>query len=168
MWNVRRSSAGGPKVVAVVFSLIGSVFLMIGAGFGWSSYSLLAVAQRADGTVIRLVHQGGGKRSGSAPVVEFHLDGNRHEFRSWLSTSPPQFDVGDKVTVLYDPTDPQRARIESFVTLWLFPTIFSGIGVVMLVVSGVLFAVSWLRMSPTASVSTDADSGNFLDERTET
>lgn len=166
MWNVRRTSAGGPKVVAVVFSLIGLVFLMIGVGFVCSSYSLLSVAQRTEGTVIRLV--GNGRRGSVAPVVEFFLEGNRREFQSWLSTSPPQFGVGEKVTVLYDPNDPQRASIESFVTLWLFSTIFGGIGVVMLVVSGVLFAVFWLRTSPTANVSADADSGNFLDERAET
>lgn len=166
MWNARRTPVVGSKVVAVTFSLIGSVFLMVGVGFGWSSCSLLGVAERTEGTVIRLA--GNGPRRGTAPVVEFFLDGNRREFQSWLSTSPPQFNVGDKVTVLYDPNDPQRASIESFVTLWLFPTIFGGIGAVMLVAAGVIFAVSWLRTSPASNVPADADAGNFLDERTET
>lgn len=172
MSHVRRSSAGASKVVAITFALIGSMFLVIGVGFSWSSYSLLTVAKRSEGTVIKLVQNGQqarhGNRAGVAPVVEFFLEGNRHEFQSWLSTSPPQFDVGDKVTVLYDPNDPRRAGIESFVTLWLFPTIFGGIGVVMLVVATVILVVSWLRAAPTSMKPAESESANFLDERTET
>ena len=143
--------------------------MSIGAGFGWFSWSLLAVAQRAEGTVVRLVsNQAGNNNRGSvAPVVEFHCEGERHEFQSWLSTSPPQFDVGEKVTVLYDPRDPSHARIESFVTLWLFPVIFGGIGAVMFLVAVVLFGASWFRQ-PAAARSAESDSVNFLDERTET
>ena len=160
-----RTSSAAAKVVAVTFLLIGAVFLAIGAGFGWFSWSLLAVAQRAEGTVIRLSpNQAQANNRGKvAPVVEFHIEGERHEFQSWLSTSPPQFDVGEKVTVLYDPRDPQHARIESFVTLWLFPTIFGGIGAAMFLVAIVLFGVSWFRQPPAGS-----DAVNFLDERAET
>lgn len=176
MPRIRRSTAAAPKLVAVIFLLIGLVFSSIGFGFGWSSWSLLSVAQRTDGTVIRLVHRGGvqnrqvvkNKRRGAAPVVEFHLDGVRHEFQSWLSTSPPQFSVGDDVTVLYDPHDTQRAGIDSFVTLWLFPTVFGGIGVVMLTVSAIIVGVSWLKSMPASTMPTDTDSLNFLDERSET
>ena len=87
------------------------------------------VSQRADGTVIRLVpiQFQADDRAKVAPVVEFHIGDERHEFQSWLSTSPPQFDVGEKVVVLYDAQNPERARIESFVTLWLFPVVFGGI-----------------------------------------
>ncbi|GDY10914.1 MAG: DUF3592 domain-containing protein [Planctomycetota bacterium] len=160
----QQSAASGSKIVAVVFLMIGSIFSLIGGGFAWSSYSVVSVSQRAEGSVIRQV--GDGRTGSVAPVVEFFVEGTRHEFQSWLFTSPPQFDVGDKVSVLYDPRDPQRCRIESFVTLWLFPTIFGGIGAVMLVVSGTLLGLRWLR-APTLSPSADdIDSSNFLDQRT--
>lgn len=172
MSRARTSSMSAAKVVAVTFLLIGSVFLVIGAGFGWFSWSLLSVAQRAEGTVVRLVSNQAldYDHSSVAPVVEFHIEGERHEFRSWLSTSPPQFDVGEKVTVLYDPRDPQHARIESFVTLWLFPVIFGGIGAVMFLVAIVIFGVSWFLKPGDSSSVTPAGSNsvNFLDERTET
>lgn len=169
MSRLRRSSVVSSKVVALVFLVIGSMFVLVGGGFAMSSWSLLAVAQRTDGTVIRLVHnvQQGRNRGSVAPVVEFHLDGQRHEFQSWLSTSPPQFDVGDKVTVLYDPNDLQRCRIDSFVTLWLFPTIFGGLGFVAITVSGVILGVGSLRETNRSPPSDVADSANFLDERTD-
>lgn len=160
----QRSAAAGSNIVAFVFLMIGSIFSLIGGGFAWSSYSVVSVSQRAEGSVIRLV---GNVRKGSvAPVAEFFVDGKRHEFQSWLYTSPPQFDVGDKVSVLYDPGDPQRCRIESFVTLWLFPTIFGGIGAVMLVVSSALLGLRWLRAPTLTPSADDVDSTNFLDQRT--
>ena len=172
MTRVRTSNRASAKVVAVTFLLIGSVFMSIGAGFGWFSWSLLAVAQRAEGTVVRLVsNQAGENNRGSvAPVVEFHIEGERHEFQSWLSTSPPQFDVGEKVVVLYDAQNPERARIESFVTLWLFPVVFGGIGAVLFLVSIVIIGVSWfLKPGASALVTpSGSDSVNFLDERAET
>lgn len=156
------TTATGPRIVAFVFLLIGSIFSLIGAGFAWSSYSVVSVSQRAEGTVIRQIRNG--RKSSVAPVVEFFVEGQRYEFQSWLSTSPPQFDVGDKLSVLYDPRDPQRSRIESFVTLWLFPIVFGGIGTVMLVVSGSMLVLRWLQATPTPA-SADNDSSNFLDGR---
>lgn len=172
MPRTRTSSLSAAKVVAVTFLLIGSVFMAIGVGFGWFSWSLLAVAQRAEGTVIRLVpvQFQADDREKVAPVVEFHIGDERHEFQSWLSTSPPQFDVGEKVVVLYDRQNPEHARIESFVTLWLFPVVFGGIGAVMFLASIVIIGISWFRKPRASALVTrsGSDSVNFLDERTET
>ena len=44
------------------------------------------------------------------------------------SSNPPQYSVGDKISLLYDPQKPQDVRINSFAGLWLLPTIFAGIG----------------------------------------
>lgn len=170
----RRFSPTAARSVTITVSAIGLVVLAVGVGFAWSSISLLSVAHRIEGRVIRLNHNfdpGPHQHRGSmAPVVEFQLNGQRHEFQSWLFTSPPQFTVGDKVTVLYDPNDPGRAGIESFVTMWLFPTIFGGIGAVVSLVAIGLWIFAWPRQAvdPLASASSESDSGNLLDERTET
>lgn len=169
-----RTKAASTRVVGIVFVIIGTIFLLVGLGFAWSSWSLLSVAERTEGTVIRMVGQQhrarNQNRGGAAPVVEFHVAGERHEFHSMLSTSPPQFQVGEKVTILYNPKDPRDAGIDSFVTLWLFPTIFGGIGAVMLTVAAVIGVTTWVRNSKPRNMPTSdaSDSGNFLDERFDT
>lgn len=169
--NHLRSKAASAKVVGIVFAIIGTIFSAVGFGFAWSSWSLLSVAERTEGTVIRMVARQRGahnrNRGGAAPVVEFHVAGERHEYHSKLSTSPPQFSVGEKVTILYDPKNPRDAGIDSFVTLWLFPTVFGGIGAVMLTVAAVIGITSWMRNSSAthSPSSNNSDSGNYLDER---
>ncbi len=174
----RRSSDAGSKdlFLAIVFGLFGLIFSLVGAGMAWSSWSVVSVAQRAEGTVIRQVRQEQpvgqmeqvGMERSVAPVVEFFVGGERHEFQSGLSTSPPQFDVGDKVTVLYDPQDLAVCRIDSFVTLWLFPAIFGGIGVVLLTIIGILIVTRWFRASaspPTDENANTDGTSSVLDER---
>ena len=55
----RRSSDAGSKdlFLAIVFGLFGLIFSLVGAGMAWSSWSVVSVAQRAEGTVIRQVRQ---------------------------------------------------------------------------------------------------------------
>jgi hypothetical protein len=71
-----------------------------------------------------------------APVFSFvAADGETYTVTSVLSTSLPKFSVGDKVRVLYDPTNPNTAKIRSFFQLWggaviagIIALIFFGVG----------------------------------------
>lgn len=154
----RRSSA---FIVALVFLVISLPFSGIGLWFGLSSWSLLSVAKQADGQVIRMVQN---HRGSVAPVVEFQIDGERHEFQTWLSTSPPRFSVGDKVTVMYDPRNSKSVSIASFVDLWLFPLIFGGIGVVMMTVAVAIVVTKWLGDAIDPDVRQSSGRGSDLDE----
>jgi hypothetical protein len=42
---------------------------------------------------------------------------------------PAPFAVGDKITVLLPPDNPESARIKSFRSLWIIPTFLFGFGV---------------------------------------
>ena len=61
-------------------------------------------------------------------MVEYHVGGKRFTFRSWLSSSPPAYFVGEKVSVLYRPDNPAKAQINSFTDRWLFAVAFTGSG----------------------------------------
>lgn len=75
----------------------------------------LAGWSRAAGVVIALRCQ----RRCRAPVVRFHSADHREFIHSsTTATSPPRFAVGEAVVVLYEPADPSRAVISSFVQLW--------------------------------------------------
>ncbi len=58
------------------------------------------------------------------PVVRFQTqDGKTVEFESGLGTNiPPR--VGEEVTVIYDPSRPQEAKVTVGSTLWLRPKMF--------------------------------------------
>jgi hypothetical protein len=67
------------------------------------------------------------------PVVRFRPpSGPPVTFLSSTGTNPAQFHVGSEVTVVYDPSNPSSARVESFLSDTAFP--------VFLVVIGLLFA----------------------------
>lgn len=40
------------------------------------------------------------------------------EFTGSVGSDPPGFDIGEGVTVLYDPANPKSARIDAFFQLW--------------------------------------------------
>ncbi|WP_051095249.1 DUF3592 domain-containing protein [Streptomyces sp. LaPpAH-108] len=121
------------------FIAFGVLFLGIGAAVAGVSVSYLASAERAQGTVVALEwrdgHSSGVSRhrrsSGPSayPVVAFTTkDGERRTFRSDAGSNPPAYEEGERVEILYRADSPEDARINGFLSLWLLPLIFGGIG----------------------------------------
>lgn len=50
-----------------------------------------------------------------APIVEFTPEGSANvvRFKHSISSSHPSWEIGDRVRILSDPTQPQRAMIDS-------------------------------------------------------
>jgi len=64
-----------------------------------------------------------------APVFSFETAGGRtYTITSRSSSNPPAFEVGEAVNVLYDPADPDGARIDSFWQLWGVPVLLGSMG----------------------------------------
>ena len=98
---------------------IGMLFLAGAALLGWGSLRHVLYAERADGNVIEMRREG----SMYAPVLRFRLpNGESREVKD-LGSGAPDFAVGDKVTILYMPEDPDDFRIDTFDRLW-FSSIF--------------------------------------------
>ncbi|WP_055551319.1 DUF3592 domain-containing protein [Streptomyces sp. NBRC 110028] len=125
----------------ITFGVIafGAVFLVIGLILAGMSVSFLTDAKRAQGTVVALEWRNdssGASRKATQsnkpaayPVVEFtSADGTSRTFRSSTGSNPPSYDEGDRVEVLYRADSPDDARINGFVSLWLLPLIFGGLG----------------------------------------
>ena len=130
------------RVERLVFSIFGiaGIGMLVGCGLlVMSTQAFLAVAIGADGTVVRLEYERSGSDSGGAyyPIVQFLLrTGETIEFRSSVGSSPPSYRRGEAVRVLYDPTAPESAEIDSFFSLWFGPivlgflgSVFSAVGV---------------------------------------
>lgn len=82
------------------------------------------------------------------PVVDFvSKDGKPHTAQLSEGSFPPAYEVGEKVTVLYDPEHPLDARIKSFgssASMWILPGITGILGVAFL---GAVIAVRKLMPS---------------------
>jgi hypothetical protein len=133
------------------FLVIGAVFLGLGLYWSWQSRQFARTAARAQGEVIDLVQRLGG-RSGLAsqgprwhPVVRYRTaDGHVVQFVSNFGTSPSIWHTGQMVTVLYDPMQPESARVETRAwSLFNFAFIaMGGCAIVLGVLSMLLFGLA--------------------------
>lgn len=111
--------------------LIGSVFLIIGGLEIIKISKLMLVSEEADGTVVYMNIYSDSDGVTYSPDVKFTTRyGEVVRFTDDVSTYPADFEVGDSVTVIYDPMHPQNVRIKSFTRLWLFPGIFALVGLI--------------------------------------
>lgn len=141
------ASSKGMLIVGLCLLLFGGVFGAVGGFMGWKSYEFTQGTARTEGTVVRLERSG--KNNNRIPVVSFTVEGKTHEVRGEIASNMSPA-VGTKVDVLYKTNDPNRAQIDSFTERWLFPTVFGGIGgLVMLAGAGCILKglVSALRRS---------------------
>jgi hypothetical protein len=123
------------KIVRYVFALVGAV-LIIGAVLAvQSTRSFLTDSVSTRGTVQELVARSSttsDRRTTTityAPVVQFSTpQGETVTFVSSTASDPPDYQVGETVEVLYSRTDPHRARIHDWFSLWGPTTILAGLG----------------------------------------
>jgi hypothetical protein len=105
--------------IAWIILGIGGLFLVGGLALGWGSLRHVLYAERAGGEVIEIRREG----DMYAPVLRFRLaNGETREVKD-LGSGAPDFAVGDRVTVLHMPDDPDDFRIDTFERLW-FSSIF--------------------------------------------
>ncbi len=129
-------------IIGIVFSLVGMLLAVIAIFLFVRTRIFLRTAQEVKGTVIRMVYhhssEGGG---GYSPVYQFRtLEGQTIEAGDSMSSNPPMFREGQVIDVLYDPANPQKARIKKWMSLYFVSVllgglglVFGGVGVVMLI-----------------------------------
>ena len=129
-------------IIGIVFSFVGLLLAAIGIFLFIRTRIFLSTAQEVKGTVVRMVYshssEGGG---GYSPVYQFRtLEGQTIEAGDSMSSNPPMFHEGQAIDVLYDPKNPQKARIKKWMSLYFVSVllggmglIFGGVGVVMLI-----------------------------------
>ncbi|WP_146393870.1 DUF3592 domain-containing protein [Allorhodopirellula solitaria] len=78
------------------------------------------------------------------PTFTFAANGRDYSVQTHGHVSPSPGDVGDRVDVLYDPTAPSNARIDTFAYTWLIPF---GTFVLGCVFGAIHLALSWFVRS---------------------
>lgn len=99
------------------------------------TYALVKHGVRTEGTVTALIKRTNTKNRGSvyAPAVRFTTtDGQVLSFDGATATNPPAYSIGERVKVIYLPTKPEDASIDSFLQLWSGNVLMGFIGIIFL------------------------------------
>ena len=97
----------------LAFFLFGLLFFAAGSGMTMRQRTLEKQGVEAQGVVVDLEENYDSDGSTYAPVVQFQTNsGQSIEFVSSYSSSPPAYDVGKNVTVVYPPDNPADAIIK--------------------------------------------------------
>lgn len=134
-------------IAAGLPALLGIIFLLVSIGM-MSSYqkkNKICTAETS-GTVINIVRHGttSGDSSVSSegyyPVYEFYAQGKTIQKESHIGRDRPMFQIGDHITVRYDPENP-----ELFYVLEekqdLISKIFLTVGIVLIVIACIIFFI---------------------------
>ena len=110
LWNLRWVAGLLPVVVVLCFK-----------------FSFLHDSIKVQGVVTKILHQDG-KIGTSYPQVTFFDPGNKG---ATFTTNPVNIGIpglpqlGEKVEVYFDPKDPSRSKLNSFIEMWLSTTILT-------------------------------------------
>jgi hypothetical protein len=131
-------------------------YLFLGAGVGMVVIGLFSLARTR--RFLSLAHPAPAEVVGNHsrrhrhkltyyPVLRYrtHAD-TQHEVTASVGSNPPRYREGDRLTVLYNPANPEEVRIRSFLHLWLLPLLFGGMGGIFMLVGAVVWMASpWRR-----------------------
>lgn len=133
-WTSRKRNVDPTLVIGIVFTSIGVVFAIVGGIFTWNTLRFLPGTVSTQGTIVSCVESNDAEGSnGCQPIVSFQTSSGQHmTFQS--SVNSTAFAQGDAVAVRYHPNDPGNARIDSWWVTWLLPSIFTGIGLLLLLI----------------------------------
>ena len=99
--------------VPLILTFSGLLFFAIGAGLTMRQRSLEKQGAEAPGVVVALQEQYDSDGSTYKPVVQFQTFGGQTvEFVSSYASSPPTYEIGESVTVVYNPNESSKAVIK--------------------------------------------------------
>lgn len=154
--QVQPGGVAPEKIIVGVFTGVAILMLLIAAISAVSNILKVNREESAPGTVVEMTkrlqydEEDRDRVIGEAyfPVVEFTAkDGKRRQVQLSEGSFPPSHEIGDEVTVLYEPERPLDARIQSggsTALMWILPGITGILGLAFLgaviVVQRFLFA----------------------------
>jgi hypothetical protein len=135
------------KIIFWVFSGVAAILLTIALFSSFGVIAKISKEESAEGRVVDMVVKAQYMTDEEGrqlppenfyyPVVEYRsADGRGHSVQLIEGSSPASYEVGEDVTVLYDPEHPLDARIKSFsssLLLWILPGITGILGISFLV-----------------------------------
>ena len=133
--------------MAVLINLFFMAFCLWGVYAGYVGWKLQTSGEKTEGTVVRLNEQSDseGGCCTYVPIVEFNAGGRAYSFDGGTASDPPAYRVGERVPVIYDPSDPQTAQIDKWSERWLFPIIIIPAMLITALATNVVMIRVWRR-----------------------
>lgn len=121
-------------------------FCLWGVYAGYISWQLENEGETTTGTVVQLEESDSAEGGCCvySPVIEFTANGQTYSFEGDTASYPPAYDVGEEVSVLYHPQDPDTAQINKWTERWLFPIIIiPAMTITAIIVNIVMIRMFW-------------------------
>lgn len=136
------------SVISAILFIVGAALLAFAIWLASDSIKFLYGSLHAEGVVVELVEKAGKDRDNNHmmlwyPVVEFTAQPDQTiHFESRLGSSPSMYSKGQSVDVVYQPFNPQDARINSTMDMWYMPGFLGSAALLMILVSmGLVFSI---------------------------
>jgi hypothetical protein len=137
--EAKRGAASMEKIVLGAFTGVAVLMLLIAAISSYRAVERINKEESASGRVVEIIERREYVNEEDRvvqdyyyPVVEYvSADGRPHTVHMTEGSSAPSHEVGDEVTVLYDPEHPLDARIKSlgsYALMWILPGITGILG----------------------------------------
>jgi hypothetical protein len=111
--------------IIILANLFFAAFCLWGVYAGYTSWQLQTNGETITGTVVEMEEQSDGQGGCCTyvPMIEFTASGQTYSFQGDTASDPPQYKVGEEVSILYDPANPNTAQLNKWTERWLFPII---------------------------------------------
>ncbi|HUE98684.1 MAG TPA: DUF3592 domain-containing protein [Anaerolineales bacterium] len=131
-------------ITSIALGLVGLLLLAIGYFLWKGTKEFVDQARPVKGTVIRIVSDSEGA---SAPVFKFTAsNGGVIEKQEKVYSSPPGYQVGQTVDILYDPGNPHGARLAKTSSLYFAPILLAVMGVIFFASGAVMLGLRLLDL----------------------
>lgn len=140
----KKAGIAAEKLIVSIFSAVAALMLLIAAISSFSAVSKISKEESASGRVVDMVEKTQYVNQQDRitdkyyyPVIEYtSFDGRSHSVQLREGSDRPSFEIGDEVTVKYDPEHPLDARVDSAgssMLMWILPGITGTLGVCFLI-----------------------------------
>lgn len=133
-------------ILNLAFGAMGLLVIGIAIVVWMRTREFISKAQETKGVVIRMLSKPGSKGGIIyAPVYQFRtMDGRTIEVEESTYSKPPQFQEGQSVYILYDPQNPEEARVKNWMNLYFLPLVLAGMGMIFVGI-GIVSLISYMR-----------------------
>ncbi|MDH3669055.1 MAG: DUF3592 domain-containing protein [Paracoccaceae bacterium] len=132
-----RAAKRGGWIGAIV-GLIILAFFGLGLWLLAEAIQFVQIAHRGQGDVIELIADSSGDGLSYSAVVEYRgADGRLYQGITHISSSGYNYRIGERVEILFHPSDPGEVRINSVFSLYGPGLIFAG-------ASGLILLILWI------------------------
>lgn len=129
-------------MTAKTFIFIGLMIFGGGLVWGYLTIDYINNSAKTEARVKKVLK----KHRSITPVFEFTVKGKTYEFEG-TNTSPDAYELNDKETVYYNPSDPDDNRTGNFMSLWFMPIFLTGFGII-LAAAGLGTLLFWGKKNP--------------------